>query len=273
MNTEKDYVLGTHLEEVERLGIQHRAWRAQMLDAWQRAGFRAGQRLLDLGCGPGYASLDLAEQVGPTGHVIGIDRSRRFLDVLDDARDRLGLTNITTCERDLDQAQLPKGAADGAWVRWVFAFVTQPRDLVARLHTALKPGACVVIHEYFDYTTWRAVPRCAELEAFVSVVIDSWRANGGEPDIALSLPSWLEDVGFEVTRLHPIIDVVSPTDAKWQWLMSFVESGRQRLVELGDLSQDRSRAMGREVAALASKPGARMITPGVLEIIAVRSSL
>ena len=79
MSTERDYVLGTHDEEIERLGLQHRVWQPRVSDAWRRAGFTTGQTLLDLGCGPGYATLDLAGIVGPAGRVIGIDRSRRFL--------------------------------------------------------------------------------------------------------------------------------------------------------------------------------------------------
>src|SRR2546428_12890176 len=83
---ERDYVLGTHDDEVARLGLQHRVWRPRALDAWRRAGFTAGQTLLDLGCGPGHATIDLAEIAGPTGRVIAIDRSKRFLDTLETTR-------------------------------------------------------------------------------------------------------------------------------------------------------------------------------------------
>jgi ubiquinone/menaquinone biosynthesis C-methylase UbiE len=76
---EKDYLLGTHDEEVERLGLQHRVWRPRASDAWRRAGFTTGQTLLDVGCGPGWATLDLAEIVGP-GETCGGGPVRRFLD-------------------------------------------------------------------------------------------------------------------------------------------------------------------------------------------------
>jgi SAM-dependent methyltransferase len=79
---ERDYVLGTHDAELERLGLQHRLWRPRMLDAWRRAGSGAGQTVLDVGAGPGYAALDLAEIVGPTGRVLALERSRRFLGAL-----------------------------------------------------------------------------------------------------------------------------------------------------------------------------------------------
>ena len=58
---ERDYVLGTHDEELERLGVQHRAWRPVVLDCWQKAGITVGKRVLDIGAGPGYAAIDLAE--------------------------------------------------------------------------------------------------------------------------------------------------------------------------------------------------------------------
>src|SRR5258706_6203782 len=91
MSPERDYVLGTHDDEIERLALQHRVWRPRALDAWRRAGFTVGQTLLDVGCGPGMATLDLSEIVGPTGRIVAMDRSRRFLDVLESRRTQRGL--------------------------------------------------------------------------------------------------------------------------------------------------------------------------------------
>src|SRR5262249_36246990 len=92
---DRDYVLGTHDDEIARLGLQHNVWRPHALAAWQRAGFNVGQTLLDVGCGPGYATLDLAELVGDTGHVRGVDRSRRFLNTLEERRKARGLENVS----------------------------------------------------------------------------------------------------------------------------------------------------------------------------------
>jgi SAM-dependent methyltransferase len=229
-----------------------------------------GQILLDIGCGPGYASLDLAEMVGPSGHIFAVDRSRRFLDALDTARRRYGLENIDTVEMDLDEAALPEVDAHGAWCRWVFAFVRQPRDLVSRIYTALRPGATLVIHEYFDYSTWKLAPRSAEMEDFVRTVIKSWRASGGEPDVGMDLPRWLEEFRFEVRSLRPLIEVITPAEFFWQWPKTFLQVGLDRLVNLGHLDIDRARAVAAAVAKREAEPGTFMITPAVLEIIAVR---
>ena len=74
---EQDYVLGTHDDEIRRLGVQHRVWRPRVIDAWRRAGFRPGQMLIDVGCGPGYATLDLAEIVAPGGRVLEVIAERK----------------------------------------------------------------------------------------------------------------------------------------------------------------------------------------------------
>ena len=270
MASTKDYVLGTHTEEIERLGLQHRAWRQRALDAWRSAGIGPGQTVLDVGCGPGYASLDLAHLVGPSGRVVAIDKSERFLSTLDATCREYRIHNISAHLADLDAGEFPDVIADRAWCRWVLAFVKDPRTVLARMAAAIAPGGAIVLHEYFDYATWRGAPRCSELEEFVSAVMASWRDNGGEPDIALWLPRWLEELGFELRSARPIVDVVEPDQLSWAWLASFVEVGRRRLVDLGYLSPGRAESIWQAFATLQATPGARMITPGVLEIVATR---
>src|SRR5436190_1999529 len=104
--SEKDYVLGTHDEELLRLGLQHRVWRPVVLDCWQKAGITTGKRVLDLGAGPGYAALDLAEIVGRSGEVVALERSGKFVAAMRESFRRRGLTNarmyvmaLLTCRR------------------------------------------------------------------------------------------------------------------------------------------------------------------------------
>jgi len=260
---ERDYILGTHDDEVARLRLQHAVWRPRALDAWRRAQFNAGDTVIDIGCGPGYASQDLAEIVD---RVIALDRSRRFLDVLR-ARD---VAKIEAHEIDLDEDPLPVRDAGGAWARWVFAFVKRPRDLAARVGSALKPGGVLVAHEYVDYETWSFMPGSEEHDEFVRAVMRSWRNSGGEPNIGRDLPRWLEELGFEIRSMQTIVDVIRPADFAWQWPRSFIHSGLRRLIDLGDISAARGEEIARAFARNESDPQAMMVTPAVLEIIAVR---
>lgn len=100
--------------------------------------------------------------------------------------------------------------------------------------------------------------------------MESWRASGGEPDVGLELPRWLGELGFEIRRLQPIVDVVGPSNLVWQWPKAFVETGLRRLVELGSLSGHRAAEIQRAFRTTEASPGALMITPAVLEVIAVR---
>lgn len=229
-----------------------------------------GQTLIDLGCGPGNASFDLAEIVGPAGRVVAVDRSRRFLDALAAGSAARGLGNIEAHELDLDESELPAVQADGAWSRWVFAFVRQPRRLLERLRGCLRPGAVLVLHEYLHYTTWRLAPGSPVFAEFVSVVTESWRASGGEPDVGLELPGWAGELGFEVRSLRPIVDMVCASDYVWQWPKAFIEVGVQRMIDLGRLTPERGRAIVTAFETAESTPGTYMVTPAVIEIIAVR---
>jgi SAM-dependent methyltransferase len=253
-----EYVLGTNDEELSRLGLQHRVWRDRALDAWRRAGFGAGQTILDVGCGPGFATADLA---GIAARVVAVDQSKRFLEAL--VRDR-GKSNIETFQLDLNTEPLPVKDADGVWVRWVFAFVRSPRNLLDRIRAALKPGGMIVIHEYFDYSTWRFSERSEIFENFVATVMRSWRASGGEPDIARELLTWL---GGDVVSAKPLIEVITPRDFMWQWPKTFVNVGLDRLVELGEMTSPDAAAVRKEFARLEAVKGIRMFTPAVLEII------
>src|SRR5438477_1716030 len=112
---ERDYVLGTHDEELERLGVQHRAWRPVVLDCWEKAGVIDGSRVLDVGAGPGYATVDLAEIVGPTGEVIALERSQNFVRAMEEACRARSLTNVKIHEIDLMTDDLPAVDYDFAW--------------------------------------------------------------------------------------------------------------------------------------------------------------
>jgi SAM-dependent methyltransferase len=265
---DRDYVLGTHDEEIARLALQHQLWRDRVLDGWKRAGFGPGMRIMDVGAGPGFATVDLADIVGPAGVAIAVERSGRFLDRLRTEVVRTALPQIEIHEADLDDlADLPESDLDGVWGRWIFAFVRQPRALVDKVLAALRPGGVAVLHEYLDYATWRLMPGVPSFEEFVRVVMASWREQGGEPDIAASLPQWFEQAGAEVVSMRPYVDVIGPADALWQWPAAFVHSGLNRLVEIGRLDAVRAGTMRQEFVLHSTQPGARMATPLVLELI------
>jgi SAM-dependent methyltransferase len=265
-----DYVLGTGDVEIARLGLQHRVWRPHALRAWERAGITEGARVLDLGAGPGFATADLAENVGPSGEVIAIERSERFVQHARALCQQRGLRNVRLLQQDVMEEPLPELEVDAAWCRWVACFVSTPQSLVQSIARALRPGGRIVFHEYGDYASWRFAPRRLLLEQFVAEVMSSWRVTGGEPDIGLELPTLLRDAGMQVERVEPIVFTVHPHEYTWRWPAAFIRSGLDRLVELGRIDGEWAERALRELAEAESDPSTIMITPLVLEIVARR---
>ena len=264
----QEYLLGTHDEEIERLGLQHRVWRPDVLVCWRRAGITTGSRVLDVGAGPGYATVDLAEIVGPTGRVVAVERSPRFLAVAREACARRGLTNVEPVEHDLMSGPLSLGGFDATWCRWVTAFLAAPERLVALVAGALRKGGVAIFHEYAHYESWRLAPRGAAHQSFVRSVVDSWRASGGEPNAALTLPALLGEAGFRMRRLAPLVYVIRPGDFMWQWPASFIEVHLRHQLDEGKVEKAWADSVRAELRQAESDPASYMITPLVLEIIA-----
>lgn len=264
---ERDYVLGAHQAELERLGLQHAVWRPRALDAWRRAGFTRGTHVLDIGAGPGYATFDLADVVGREGKVIALERAPNFLAHIRAAKEARGLAQVEVHDFDLAQTpELPK--ANAAWIRWVFAFLAEPEALLHRIGAALEPGSPLVIHEYADYATWRCFPGHDVLDRFNEIVKQSWRATGGEPDIAVPLARAMPRAGFRVRSMTPIVDVCTPGDFPSNWPLAFIETNTHRLAELGLITAAEAAAMRQAAENWTKEPTALMILPLVLEIIA-----
>src|SRR5207247_439898 len=148
MPTDSDYVLGTHDEELARLGLQHRVWRPVVLDCWQRAGLTVAERVRHVGTGPGYATVDLAEIAGPTGEVVALERSRNFIRAMEAARRARSLTNVKIHEIDLMTDHLPTGDYDFAWCRWVVSFVVDPALLTRKLARVWPHVFCLQPRDY-----------------------------------------------------------------------------------------------------------------------------
>lgn len=267
---DRDYVLGTGDEEIVRLGIQHAAWRPFVRECWARGGVRVGDRVIDVGAGPGCAAQDLAELVGPSGSVIAVERSARFVAAGRTAAVQRRLDNIEYRELDLMRDPLPGGPFDAAWCRWVASFVDSPEVLISEIARVIRPGGVAMFHEYADYGSWRFSPRLPLVEAYISNVMDSWRAAGGEPDVACDIPPLLESHGFAVTHVAPRVFCVRPGSELWNWISTFVALNFDRMVELGASDTDWIEAARAEFLAAEADPRTLMITPMVLEIVARR---
>jgi len=268
INTDRDYVLGTHEEELARLGLQHRVWLPVGLDCWQRAGLTVAKHVLDVGAGPGYATVNLAEIVGPTGEVVALERSQNFIRAMETTCRAHSLTNVKIHELDLMTDDLPAGDYDFAWCRWVVSFVDDPPLLIQKIGRVMPKGSLSIFHEYGHYEPWRFFPRLPMQERFREHVITTWRESGGEPDGAARLPELLADNGFVIRSARPHVFCLRPNDYMWQWPATFIEIYLPRLIQMGRIDQKFADQVRADLASAERNRNSFMLTPLVLEIIA-----
>lgn len=269
-HSDRDYVLGTHDAEIERLRFQNDIWRDEVARAWRTAALARGARVVDVGAGPGFASLDLAEQVGPAGEVVAVERSGRFVRLLAAEAARRGIAQIRTAELDLMAEPIPAAGADLVWCRWVACFVHDPGLLVDRIAACLRSGGRAVFHEYVEYASYRLLPVQPAFTGFVEAVYESWRHEGGEPDIARALPTLLSARGFRIDSTRPIAYAARPGERLWEWPAGFARINARRLAESGRRDEAWARAVTDAVEAAERDPASVFMTPTVLEIIATK---
>lgn len=266
------YVLGTDPVERARLELQHNLWRPALEAALERAGVRPGHDVIDVGAGPGLATADLLDAVGPKGHVHALERSPAFINEL---QQRFGTdSRVRVSQVDLEREALPvpDASVDASWCRWVAMFLpgSGPEHLVRELHRALRPGGAAVFHEYVHYQTYGLVPFDPDIHSFHERVMRSFASGGGETNIAGRLLRSLADAGFVVEHARPIMHAARPQDPFWKWPTSFLRIYAPRLVEQG-LADEAWLARALSALDRAERdPASVFTTPTVLEIVARR---
>src|SRR5690348_4480761 len=95
MTTETNYILGDSRLELQRLIKQASFYGDLSEQAFRMAGITTGMHLLDVGCGSGDVSFLLATLVGPTGKVIGIDKSAAAIELARQRSQQAGITNVS----------------------------------------------------------------------------------------------------------------------------------------------------------------------------------
>jgi ubiquinone/menaquinone biosynthesis C-methylase UbiE len=267
---EHEYLLGTDAGELRRLGFQHQVWIREAADAWERGGFAPGDRLLDVGCGPGYATLDLARLVGAEGRVTGVDVSARFVAELRRRAAALGLENVDARVQDVEALDIDAEAFDGAYARWVLCFLRDPAAVVKRVARALRPGGRLVVHDYSSYAALQLAPGDPAFRGVIDAVVRSWTGQGGDPNVGERLPGMMEDAGLRVVSVTPLARIARPGEALWSWPRTFFDNYLPSLVERGYLSEAARDAFERLWEARGADPTAYFATPPMTVVVGER---
>lgn len=260
------YILGTEWEELHRLGLQHQVWASEARTGWSLGGFTQGQTIIDLGCGPGYCTRELAYIAGIHGKVIGIDLSKEYCDFLLKIKEMHQL-NIDVVNARFEDMDIADGSVDVVYCRWALAWVSDVDSVLKKLYKACKPGAKLVFHEYYDWSIFQCEPHMPALMHGVKTILNQFKDSDGEIDIGRQLPGKLLEAGFAITGTRPMAKLAMPDNLAWHWPRSFLQIYLPKLIELQLITSEQVDQALHEFKLLESIPGASILCPQLIEVI------
>ena len=264
-----EYFIGVHARELERLRDQDAAWAPETRALWDAAGFGPGRRLADLGSGPGFTTLALAQRVGPAGCVTALDKASPYLDFLRSEAASRGLANVRTLDADLTALDAIEGPFDGAFCRFFLAFLISDLDrALATIHRSLKPGGAFAAMEYHTLASATCSPPSRGFDAHTRAWIDYYRAHGGDTSVGTCLPQRLARAGFEIEHVSCAGGMARPGDRWWTWWGRLMADFGETLAAGGYMTADELEDLGRGWAAASRSEEAFIHTPLLLRIVA-----
>jgi ubiquinone/menaquinone biosynthesis C-methylase UbiE len=189
-----EYELGHSDRELRRLATQAALVDPITRQYFHRAGIETGMRVLDIGSGAGDVAFLAAEIVGPTGIVIGSDRSATAVGAARARANERNLDNVTfrECDPAISEFDEPFDAILG---RYVLMFSPDPAAMLKGIARHLKPGGIVVFHEV-DWRGASSVPSAPTYDKVHRCIVETFHKVGTNPNMGLALHSTFISAGL-----------------------------------------------------------------------------
>ena len=201
----------------------------------------AGMTILDVGCGPGSVTLDLAEAVAPEGSVTGVDTAVEVIERARAAAAERGDERTTFDVADVHALPFGDGMFDVVHAHQVLQHVEDPVAALREMSRVCRPGGLIAVRDV-DYgaTTWS--PESEALRRWLELYRAVARANGGEPDAGRHLVAWVREAGLvDITDSASAWTYARAEERNWladSWATRVRESLRPQAVELGWAEDD-----------------------------------
>jgi SAM-dependent methyltransferase len=228
--------------------LQSHRWRTVENSAGHLAPhLRPGLDLLDVGCGPGTITVDLAARVAP-GRVVGLDVSP---DPLDEARALAAGAQVEVefVVGDVYALDVPDASFDVVHAHQVLQHLTDPVAALREMARVTRPGGLVAVRDV-DYATFTWFPAVPVLDRWLEVYYGVARHNDAEPDAGRRLLSWAHAAGLrDVTTTTSSWCYATPAEREW-WGGSW--AGRATASAFAEQAQAYGLATAAELAEIAA---------------------
>jgi len=192
----------------------------QRMQTLEAMALRAGERVLDAGCGTGLLIQGMVSAVGDKGQIVGIDFSNDMLDV---ARNRFeSIDRVNLQQASVTDLPLEAESFDATSCTQTLLYVDDVEKAISELYRVLKPGGRIAVLE----TDWRGLVLNSEDDSISNRVIDAWDKGVASPNLPVKLTSMLQKQGFTAigTKAIPLVNTsYSPSSFSAMMLEFFAE--------------------------------------------------
>ncbi len=211
---EETYTHG-HQEPVLR---SHRWRTAANSAAYLLAHLRQGMDLLDVGCGPGTITVELAQRVSP-GRVVGIDREASVLDEARRAAAEAASGADVTADfsvGDVYRLEFGEGSFDVAHAHQVLQHLADPVAALREMRRVLRPGGLLAVRDS-DYGAFLWTPSDPRLDRWRELYHDVCARNGADSDAGRHLPDWVRAAGFSDLQIGSSTWTFADAESRAWW--------------------------------------------------------
>jgi 2-polyprenyl-3-methyl-5-hydroxy-6-metoxy-1,4-benzoquinol methylase len=262
------YILATGGRDVKRLRLLHEVYGPGTEALFHRVGLRAGQRVVEIGCGSGNIACWVAQQIAPSGSVMALDIAS---DQIEQARQQAQIRNLRNIEFQVADAyspRLPEGSFDLVYCRLVLSHLTRPAVALAAMRRLARPGGLVVCEE-IDIGCWRCDPPAAAMTRFFALHAALGERRGENFCLGASLHRLFHEVGFTRPEVGANFALALRGQQKRLLGMTFAQFAPE-LVSEGLASQEEVDRVAADLITLADDETTLFGFPLVVQVWAVR---
>lgn len=259
----EQYIIRGGQSGYDRLRLLSKDRRHDTAALLKRAGLRSGMRGIDLGCGGGEVTFELAQLTAPDGMVTGADMDEVTLDLAREEAARRQLDNVEFRRVDVNEWDEP-ATYDVVYSRFLVQHLTARTELVDRMWAGVRPGG-VLVAEDADFDGWACHPPNAGFDFFVRAYCESLRRRGGDPTAARQLFEYFVRAGTPTPEVRIVQSVHTAGDTKaMAW--STLNTTQAAIVGAGVASADEVAAALADLRRFTDDPTTLITGPRIFQL-------
>lgn len=244
------YTLGQSPAESLRLAGQADAWATATHRILERAQLRTGMHVLDVGSGTGAVMRLMADIVGATGRVTGIDRNSTLGTASLERLRSDGPNVFSFIEADVTKVEAVEGSPfDLVFARLLLTHLADPVMVLKRFWRWVKPGGSLVIMDY-DLHPLRSVPTQPTVERAIQLVRQFYAAAGMDPQIGTYMPSLFARADIGPPDACEVAGLIIPAKLGLGQLRGVLTAVREAAIKLGVASARLMEVLDADLLAL-----------------------